>query len=80
MTWRRSPAWSQVKLRVVAESFMPEVGDELRFRNGRRYQVLEIRGRGLRCLVLPPEAEVQGTVHEWHWSPRQRRYPHARIA
>lgn len=69
---RGNPPWSQVKLRV-AFGDVPEVGDELRMRTGRRYQVIGVRGRGLTCLVLPPDAEVQGRVIEWQWAKRKAR-------
>lgn len=63
MTGRGKPAWSQTKLRHVGPmETCPETGDELRFTSGRRYQVLGIRGRALQCIILPPEAPVQGRV------------------
>jgi hypothetical protein len=67
---RGKPAWSQVKLRCCWGD-VPEPGDELRFNTGRRYQVIGVRGRALQCLVLPPEAAVQGRVIEWRWAGRK---------
>lgn len=71
MTGRGKPAWSQVKLRCLWGD-VPEVGDELRFESGRRYQVLGVRGRALQCLVLPADAAVQGRVLPWHWASKGR--------
>jgi len=68
---RGAPPWAQVKLRVCWGD-VPEVGDELRFKTGRRYQVIGVKGRGLQCLVLPPDAPVQGRVLEWEWASRRR--------
>ncbi len=68
---RGSPAWSQVKLRCMWGD-VPEPGDELRFRTGRRYQVIGVRGRALQCLVLPVDAPVQGRVLAWQWATRRR--------
>jgi hypothetical protein len=65
------PAWSQLRLRV-AWGDVPEVGDELRMRTGRRYQVIGVNGRALRVLVLPPDAEVQGRVIPWQWASRKK--------
>lgn len=66
---RPAPPWANVKLRVT-HGEVPPVGAELRMATGRRYQVIDVRGRGLSCIVLPPQAEVQGEVWEWRWTPR----------
>jgi hypothetical protein len=68
---RGKPAWSQVNLRCIDDD-LPEVGDELRTPSGRRYQVLGLRGHQMTCLVLPPEAPVQGRVLAWFWAGRRR--------
>lgn len=70
-----SPPWSQVKLRV-SWGEIPDVGDELRFRTGRRYQVISVKGRSLRCLVLPADAPVQGRVLDWMWAPKKKKGVH----
>jgi hypothetical protein len=67
---RGAPPWAMVNLRVSCGD-VPPVGTELRMRSGRRYQVIDVRGRGLSCLVLPPEAETQGAVWDWQWTPRK---------
>jgi hypothetical protein len=67
-----TPAWGQVKLRV-AFGDIPDAGVELRMATGRRYQVIGVRGRSLTCLVLPPEAETQGDVWSWQWTPRKKK-------
>lgn len=60
-----------MKLRVAFGS-VPEVGTELRTERGRRYQVIGVKGKTLTCLVLPPDAEVQGIVWLWQWAPRAK--------
>lgn len=72
---RGSPPWSQVKLRCCWGD-VPEVGDELRFNTGRRYQVIGVKGRGLQCLVLPADAPVQGRVLAWQWASRRQKGAH----
>lgn len=69
---RGAPPWAQVKLRV-SHGDIPPVGAELRMKTGRRYQVIDVRGRGLQCIVLPPTAETQGDVWDWQWTPRARK-------
>lgn len=69
---RGRPPGSIVKTRV-AWGDVPEVGDELRFPSGRRYLVLYVRKRALRCLVLPEDEPVTGRVLEWRWASRARR-------
>lgn len=48
----------------------PEAGDTLRTKTGRQYQILEIRGRVLQCVVLEKDAVPTGTVHPWTWANR----------
>lgn len=68
-----TPAWGHVKLRV-SHGDVPEFGDILVLRSGRRYQVIGVRGRGLDCIVLPPEAPFgDARVLSWQWTPRQRK-------
>lgn len=69
---RAAPPWANVELRV-SHGEVPPVGAELRMTTGRRYQVIEVRGRTLSCIVLPPEAEIQGEVWSWQWTPRPRK-------
>lgn len=69
---RGAPPWAQVKLRCV-DDVMPPVGAELRIWNtGRRYQVIGVRGRTLRCLVLPSDAAPGNPVLSWQWCSRRR--------
>lgn len=67
-----APYWAQVKL-TVKHGEIPEIGTELRTPSGRRYQVINTRGKTLYCLVLPPEAPVDGVVWEWTWTARNKR-------
>lgn len=69
---RPAPPWANVQLRVT-HGEVPPVGAELRMSSGRRYQVIDVRGRGLSVIVLPPEAETQGEVWDWRWTPRARK-------
>jgi hypothetical protein len=74
----------EVRTRVIRGSPMPSVGDGLQFKTGGRYLVISVKGRSLRCLVLPRGApglaDLEG-VHlpaggrwwEWHWAKRPRR-------
>jgi len=71
MTRRGNPPWARVRL-YVAWGEVPEVGDELLLKSGRRYQVIEVRGKTLYVLVLPDDAPVQGTVIEWRWAPQRK--------
>ena len=67
-------AWDPVTLRVHfwhAES--PEPGDELRTATGRRYQILSYSGKVLKCVVLPSDAPLEGTVFGWTWGKRIKR-------
>lgn len=64
--------WDCVRLRVLGWTGpAPESGDELITRMGRRYQILEIRGNLLVCLVLPRDAPIDGHVFRWEWSRRR---------
>lgn len=67
-----APPWAQVKLRVN-HGEIPDIGVELRTPSGRRYQVINVRGKTLHCIVLPPEASVDGPVIEWTWTARNKR-------
>lgn len=72
-------AWDPVKLRVDGWcALQPVCGDEIRTRTGRRYRILETHYRGERlarvdCIVLPMDADVQGVIFEWRWTPRRKR-------
>ena len=61
-----------MKLRVE-HGDVPEIGVELVTDSGRRYQVIGVRGKTLTCLVLPPEAPVEGQVLRWQWTARNKR-------
>lgn len=67
---KRAP-WDEVRLRV-GWGEVPPLGAELVTRTGRRYQVIGVRGRALRCLVLPADAPVLGPVLRWAWARRRR--------
>lgn len=70
----KAPAWAQVKLRV-SWGEIPDAGDELVITStGRRYQVLAVNGRTMRCLVLPPDAPVdpEAQVWQWQWCGKKR--------
>jgi len=64
--------WDPVKLRV-AWGEVPEPGDVLELRTGRRYQVFRVAGKTLHCWVLPRTEPVEARVIPWCWSPRRRR-------
>jgi hypothetical protein len=61
-----------VKLRV-SHGDVPEFGDVLEMRTGRRYQVIGVKRRALTCIVLPPKAEIEDRVIPWQWTPRERK-------
>ncbi|WP_431276251.1 hypothetical protein ACQ858_08355 [Variovorax ureilyticus] len=67
-------AWDPVKLRCCWGD-VPDPGDVLEMRTGRRYQVLRVRGRTMHCIVLPTTHKLtRGTrVLSWRWAPRSRR-------
>jgi hypothetical protein len=51
----------------------PEPGDILETRTGRRYLILEVRGRRLACVVVDGQATTTGRILTWAWAGRQRR-------
>lgn len=67
-----APAWADVKLRASCGD-VPEPGTELVTPSGRRYQVVGVRGKTLRCIVLPPEAVPGSPVWAWTWDARNKR-------
>lgn len=71
MSGRGAPPWATVRLRV-AWGDVPPFGAELRTPSGRRYQVVEIRGKQMRCLVLPADAAPGDPVLSWYWSSRRK--------
>jgi len=65
----------KVKLRLAwGES--PEAFDLLETRAGRRYLVLEVRGKTVECLVVGPDAMTTGRRWDWQWETRKRRITH----
>lgn len=67
-------SYSLVTLRVTWNSPFPcEVGDELVTRTGRRYQVMEMKGKAFHCMILPNDATVQSTQHKLVWNQRSKR-------
>ena len=67
-----APPWADVKLRV-SHGDIPEPGTELVTPSGRRYQVVGVRGKTLRCLVLPPDAAPGEPVWHGTWDARNKR-------
>lgn len=67
-----APPWADVKLRCNSGE-LPEPGTELVTFSGRRYQVVAVRGRTLRCIVLPPEAAPGEPVWRWVWDAKNKR-------
>lgn len=73
--------WDEVKLRVVGESDVPDPGTVLELPTGRRDQVLSVRGRGLRAIVLPPGHDIgDAPVWWWKWEKRTRKARHTGAA
>lgn len=67
------PDWAEVKLRCCWGD-VPEFSDVLEFPSGRRYQVIGVRGRSLRCIVLPKDAPTDDCrVLPWEWAPRRKK-------
>ncbi len=51
-----------------------EPGDILRFKSGRKYGVIDVRGKQLDCVVLSNDAKpVEGRMISWRWMPRKKR-------
>ena len=68
---RKAP-YDHVKLRVTWNGSEPcQVGDELVTRTGRRYQVMEMRGKQFDCMVLPHDTSVQSTQWILTWNRRK---------
>lgn len=66
-------AWDPVTLtRHWWDGPEPVAGDGLKTARGRRYLILSVRGKQLKCLVLPKDAPIEGQVFEWQWSKRTR--------
>lgn len=64
--------YDHVKLRVTWHGPEPcEVGDELVTKTGRRYQVLEMKGKQFQCMVLPKDASVQSRQWMFTWNSRK---------
>ena len=64
-----------VKLRNNnTEPPLPERGDWLRTSTGRTYEVLEVSGQQLTCMVLRPDAKPAADciIYEWVWNWRRR--------
>lgn len=49
---------------------LPQTGDALRTRTGRRYLILEVRSNKLDCVVLSSNAQVEGHEFQWTWRKR----------
>lgn len=64
--------YDQVKLQVTWHGTQPcQVGDELVTGTGRRYQVLDMKGKRFVCMVLPRDASVQSTQWTLTWNSRR---------
>jgi len=64
--------YDHVKLRVIWNGSDPcEIGDELITATGRRYQVLEIKGKQFHYMVLPHDASVQSNQWNLTWNRRR---------
>lgn len=46
---------------------LPEPGDILTTSTGRRYQINDVRGRNLHCVVMRPGAKVPGDARRFEW-------------
>jgi hypothetical protein len=68
-----APAGATVGMRVVSGD-VPPFGSELVTMTGRRYLVVRVRGRQMRCLVLRPDDPPGDPVLDWFWAGRGRRY------
>jgi hypothetical protein len=67
-------AFDHVKLSVTWSGPAPcEVGDELVTVTGRRYQVMQMKGKRFDCMILPPHATVQSRQWELTWNPRKKK-------
>jgi len=52
---------------------LPQSGDGLETRTGRRYLILQVRGHTLHCQVIAPGEAVPGTCFRWQWNARPGR-------
>lgn len=53
----------------------PDVGDILKMKSGRKYGVIDVRGKRIDCVVLHPNAKpVDGVIRDWRWAKRTRKY------
>lgn len=70
----KAPIGTVVKLRV-AFGDVPPLPSILLTPSGRRYDVINVRGKTLHCLVMKPDAEIEdGTpVIQWTWTARNKR-------
>ncbi len=69
-------AWDPVTLtRIWWDGPEPRPGDGLVTKTGRKYLILEVKGKRLHCMVLPKEETIDGRTFEWTWAERKRRRP-----
>lgn len=67
------PLNSIVKLhRAWWDAKEPESGDHLVTKKGRRYLILNVRGKALTCQVVAPTERTEGAEFLWAWSSRDR--------
>lgn len=70
------PLFSIVKLRRISWSGSePVPGDVLRTKTGRQYEIQEVVGNKLTCMIIPAEAKpAEGfRVIPWYWKSRKRK-------
>lgn len=51
----------------------PVPGDVLKTKTGRRYLILEQKGRRQMCVVMRPEERSTGLTFDFEWAKRERR-------
>ena len=54
---------------------LPVVGDWLRTKTGRTYEVIETRGRRMVCLVIDPLSIAPAgiRIYSFYWMPRKKK-------
>ncbi len=70
------PIGTRASIRLTDwEGELPVAGDWLRTKTGRTYEVIEVRGRLMVCLVLSPFAVAPSfiKIHSFYWLPRKKK-------
>lgn len=68
----KAPMGARVKLRMESGE-PPPVPCTLMTESGRRYDVIAVNGKTIHCIVMPPDAELEGPVWSWRWTARNKR-------